>query len=444
MKKNMWPKSAGAFAAGVTLVGLVTVAIPATAEETVTVVRASVTTGGGESFGYPVPVEQASTSADGRFTVFGSDADDLVPGDTNNTYDVFLRDEQENLTTRISVSTAGEQSRGNSAWSGNPSMSADGRYVIFESLASNLVPEDGDTSADVFLRDTVTGETTLVSTDGSSGKPRFPFSGDSAISADGRFAAYETTAALVGGDTDSERDVYLKELATGRTVRISEPFDGQPLRDPYRGFDSLAVSPDGSHVLFSSAAENLVPGDTNGTLDVFVRDVAAGTTVRASVTGSGAQIDGASYGASMSADGRRVAFRSSAKNLQPGVLIVRTQVFVRDLAEKTTTIAGVREGATPQGAETSEDSDISPDGRHLVFQVIPSPGAKAALYVRDLDNGATRPLVTSLDGSPLDGDTTEARFSPGGHHVSFASDASNLVPGDTNGVKDIFVRLNVL
>ncbi|MEV6598249.1 hypothetical protein AB0M36_15415 [Actinoplanes sp. NPDC051346] len=445
MRKNMSAKSMGIFTTGVTLAGLVAFAAPAAAETpTPTFVRSSVKTGGGQVTQKDLNFEEVSLSNDARFTLFTSNATDLVPGDTNGAWDVFLRDSLENVTTRVSVSSSGEQGEGEmSSASSDPSMSADGRYVVFESHAENLVAGDTNRRKDVFLRDTVTSVTTRLSLTEDGGQAASE-SGDAAISPDGHFVAFESYAPLVASDTDSEADVYLRELATGRTVRVSESSDGLPLRDPRYGFGSLAVTAGGRHVLFESAAENLVPGDTNGRYDVFVRDMAAGTTVRASVSGTGAQADGSSSGATMSANGRYVAFTSSAKNLRPDTGGHPMQAYVRDLVENTTTLASLRDGDSPQGEEFTETARISPDGRHLAFQIAFVPGTKAGIYVRDLNARTSRLVTVSPTGGPLDGDSWGAHFSADGHHLAFESNASNLVDDDTNKAQDVFVRLNVL
>ncbi|RZU52067.1 hypothetical protein EV385_3908 [Krasilnikovia cinnamomea] len=443
-------QSRGVFAAGIALAGLVVTGAPAAAQEpdAPTYVRANVKTGGAEVRGPEwLNFDDAAVSDDGRFTVFSSNATDLVPGDTNTSWDVFLRDSVKDETTRISVSSSGEQTTYGgaglkSAYSGESSMSADGRYVVFTSHGPNLVADDTNNSSDIFLRDTVAGTTTRVSLT-ETGAQADKQSYRPALSADGRFVAFVTWAALVAGDTDTRPDVYLRDLTSGRTVLVSESYDGSPVEVDGFGFDDLAITPGGRFVAFQTDATKLVADDTNGRADAFVRDLQTGTTVRASVSDSGAQADAGSYWASISADGRYVGFTSNAKNLVPGVTDGRYQAYVRDLAEGTTTLASVRDGAAYDD-DFTEFAQISPDGRHVAFQVAsfkdPYP---TDIFIRDLDAQTTRRVTVSPAGGHPNGESWGGRFSHNGRHLVFKSEASDLVDGDTNRSKDIFVRLNV-
>lgn len=452
-------RPAAIFAAGLTAVGLLGAWAPAVAQaapaDVPTYLRASVQTGGGQlsqwSGDYGLDFRGTSVSDDGRFTTFSSNASDLVPGDTNKSHDVFLRDNVDDVTTRISVSSSGEQGAGGTVASdsSDPSMTADGRYVVFVSWAPNLVPGDTNDNADVFLRDTVAGVTTRVSltadgeqiTSKADDEHLYSRGPDAAISPDGRFVVFDTFGALVADDTDHESDLYLRELATGRTVRISETSDGQPVS--YRrysfGYAELAVTSGGRHVMFTTEARNLVPGDTNEAEDVFVRDVAAGTTVRASVADSGAELDGWTGYASMNADGRYVAFLSTAEVVEPGTGW-QEQVFVRDLRQRTTTLASVPAGDIPL---RSALPSISPDGRRVAFHSWDEADPKPEIYIRDLDTRVTRLISVSSTGGAANGFSSAAVFSANGRHLAFQSWASNLVDGDTNDLHDVYVRLNV-
>jgi len=161
---------------------------------------------------------QPSISADGRFVAFSSDASNIVPGDTNSNPDVFVRDTLTNTTTRVSVDSAGNQAN---SISDGASISADGRFVAFLSNASNIVPGDTNSSGDIFVRDTLTNTTTRVSLD-SAGNQGNSFSILPSISADGRFVAFYSNASnLVPGDTNSSQDVFLRDTLTNTTTRVS-------------------------------------------------------------------------------------------------------------------------------------------------------------------------------------------------------------------------------
>jgi Tol biopolymer transport system component len=261
-------------------------------------------------------------SADGRFVAFNSYASNLVPGDTNGTTDIFVRDLLARVTRRVSVGPAGQ---GNSDSSGVPAISADGRFVTFTSSASNLVPGDTNGAIDVFVRDLQAGVTKRVSV-GTGGQAN-DYSFFATISADGRFVAFESFAAnLVPGDTNGTSDIFVRDLQAGVTRRVSVGAAGQGNSD---SSGAPAISADGRYVAFFSHASNLVPGDTNGAYDIFVRDLLAGVTRRVSVGASG-QGNRDSLAPAITADGRSVAFVSASFNLVTHDTNRAWDVFVRD------------------------------------------------------------------------------------------------------------------
>jgi archaellum component FlaF (FlaF/FlaG flagellin family) len=196
---------------------------------------------------------------------FASDASNLVPGDTNNHDDVFVRDLGLGTTQRVSVATNGTQANSDS---GNPAISADGRYVTFQSYASNLVPGDTNHRTDVFVRDLRSGTTRLVSV-ASNGSQGNEFSGDPAISADGRYVAFDSQASNPPV-SDTSGAVFVRDLRSGTTRLVSVVTNGSQ-----DSGGSPAISADGRYVAFESIASNLMPGDTNHNADVFVRDLKA-------------------------------------------------------------------------------------------------------------------------------------------------------------------------
>src|SRR5919202_965372 len=228
-----------------------------------------------------------SISADGRFVAFTSLASNIVPGDTNNTYDIFVRDRLTNTTTRVSGDSAGNQGNNDS---NSPSISADGRFVAFTSLASNIVPGDTNNTGDIFVRDTLTNTTTLVSVD-SAGNQGDSQSYNPSFSADGRFVAFNSLASnLVPGDNYSF-DIFVRDRITNTTTRVSVDSAGNHQRNSSSG--SPSISADGRFVAFYSTSSNLVPGDTNNTDDIFVVDtrstpnVINGTPGNDNLTGTG-------------------------------------------------------------------------------------------------------------------------------------------------------------
>jgi len=322
-----------------------------------------------------------SISADGRFVAFDSSATNLATGDTNGNWDVFVRDLPNGMTTRVSVDASGAQVSGDSR---APTLSADGRYVAFYSLSPGLVGGDTNGVSDVFVRDLLTGSNTLVSVD-SSGAHANGASSLASIPPDGRYVAFLSSASnLVAGDTNNVVDVFVHDLLLGGTTRAS--VDSAGVQANNACFDP-SISRDGRFVAFGSSASNLVPGDTNGVRDVFVRDLSNNTTVRASVDSAGTQGNGNCGVPSLSADGRFVGFAGLANNLVPGDTNGALDVFVRDL----------------QGLTTSRVS-------------------------------------VSSSGAQSNGNSGVCSISADGRWISFGSSASNLVLGDTNGVDDVFAH----
>lgn len=294
-------------------------------------------------------------SADGRYVAFASTASNLVLGDLNgpnviidgnNTEDIYVHDRETGATTLISVDGAGRP--GDHA-SSAPAISADGRYVVFHSHASNLVPNDTNDAADIFVHDRQTSQTTRVSVSGSgvqgNGSSQWP-----TLSADGRYIAFASAASnLVSGDTNHQEDAFVHDRQTGQTIRVSVNSGQQQANhrstEPY-------VNATGRYVAHQSLASNLVPGDTNATWDAFVHDRQTGRTTRLSVTSQGTQGQGPSGQVALSASGRYVAFTSEASNLVPNDTNDTQDIFVHDRQTGTTTRASVNS----LGAEATEYS----------------------------------------------------------------------------------------
>jgi Tol biopolymer transport system component len=265
-----------------------------------------------------------SISADGRYLAFHWLASNLVTGDTNGTRDVFVRDRTAGTTTRVSVRTGGTQANGHSV---SASLSADGRYVAFASAASNLVTGDTNGASDVFLRDRTGGTTTRISvrTGGTSGNSASYLP---SISGNGRYVGFVSDASnLVTGDTNRASDVFLRDRTAGTTTRVSVSSAGA--QGNQMSYNPPAITYDGRYVGFVSDASNLVTGDTNRASDVFLRDRTAGTTTRVSVTNAGGQSTNMSGTPALSNDGRYVAFTSYASNLVGGDTNASWDAFVR-------------------------------------------------------------------------------------------------------------------
>jgi Tol biopolymer transport system component len=416
--------------------------------------RVSVSSGGaqGEYESYAVAI-----SAGGRYVAFTSLAPNLVPGDTNERRDAFVRDRRTGATTRISVSDRGEQAQAvaDDPWGGSgvDGMSADGRYVVFESDAPNLVRGDTNRAVDVFVRDTRLKRTTRVSVSSGGGQGNGQSSW-AAISGDGRYVAFVSDATnLVAGDTNHGADVFLRDRRRGTTVRVSVGPHG---RQTNRGSESStpALGRHGRFVAFTSNATNLVAGDHNKLADVFVRDLVTHRTTRVSVTSRGKEggrdrTGNGSNAPSLSANGRFVAFHSAASNLVPGDTNGVFDIFVHDRATGTTRRVSVGRRGRQANAESLGPPSISRDGRFIAFASLASnlvahdENDITDAFIYDLKTGRT--VLGSLGKGGIqgnDGSTPAATaFSADDRYLALSSWASNLVPHDTNGNADAFVRV---
>ncbi|MBW3542596.1 MAG: hypothetical protein KY476_20225, partial [Planctomycetes bacterium] len=381
---------------------------------------------------------EPSISADGRYVAFESIASNLVAGDTNSRDDVFVHDRQTGQTSRVSVHSGGTQGNSDSV---RPSISADGRYVAFYSHANNLVAGDTNGTADVFVHDRQTGQTSRVSQD-SGGTQGNSGSVTPSISADGRYVAFYSFASdLVAGDINGTHDVFVHDRQTGQTSRVSVDSGGTQ-GNSQSVFPS--ISADGRYVAFTSSADNLVAGDTNGAADAFVHDRQTGQTSRISVDSGGTQGNSSSGAQSISADGRYVAFISFANNLVAGDTNGTHDIFVHDRQTGQTSRVSVHSGGT-QGNSHSFNASISADGRYVAFDssannlVAGDTSSRFDVFVHDRQTGQTSRLSQDSDGTQGNSQSFSPSISADGRYVAFLSHANNLVAGDTNSAPDIFV-----
>ena len=386
-----------------------------------------------------------SLSADGNVVAFISVASNLVANDTNASPDVFVQDRSTGITERVSVDSSGGE--GNSFSSVN-SISADGNVVAFVSGASNLVAGDTNGFIDVFVHDRTTGLTELVSVDstGAQANGVSGFHGPPSLSADGRFVAFDSDATnLVANDVNGFTDVFVHDRLTGITELVSVDSSGAQANS---AVTFPAISADGSIVAFNTDASNLVAGDTNGKWDVFVHDRATGTTERVSVRSNGNEANGDSGLPALSSDGRFVAFEGYASNLVVGDRNRTDDVFVHDRATGATERVSV-DSSGVEGAKGSQFAAISGDGRFVTYAseaanlVAGDTNGRCDIFVHDRASGLTERVSVDSAGGQGNGESGEHDFpviSADGNVVAFASEATNLVAGDTNGVVDMFVH----
>ncbi len=365
------------------------------------IVRVSVATNGGEGNDASVV---GTISGNGRIIAYHSFASNLVSNDTNagapggGGGDIFVHDRVSHETTRVSVASlsgvegtcATPPAAGFPCTSFDPGLDAEGQRVVFGSTFTNLVPNDTNGVADIFLHDRISGVTERVSL-GLGGSEANGGSGNPGISADGRYVVFESTASNLvgpGNDANGASDIFVHDRATGITVLVSKNAAGTP-----GNWNSLtpSISRDGKWVAFWSVADNLVPNDTNGFADIFVVDwqSPAPTMRRISISGTGVEGNGDSRVPVMNGDGRYVVFESEASTLLDG------------------------------GGDTNGATDV---------------------FVVDLQTGVLkRASVSGTGAEAVGGHSHTPSVSADGRFVSFTSEANNLEDGDTNGKADVFV-----
>ena len=385
---------------------------------------------------------------DGRLVAFVSGASNLVPGDTNGDDDVFVRNRKRADTERVSVSSTGRQANGESE---GGTLSATGRFVAFSSYASNLVRGDTNRAADVFVHDRWEDKTIRVSIS-SSGRQGNDDSLGGVVSADGRYVAFTSEAStLVDRDTNEARDVLVHDLVKAKTERVSVS-DRERQANGGAIDISPAISAHGQFVAFDSAASNLVANDDNSAPDIFVRDRLTGTTRRAS-RGLGEKANDASFNPSISADGRFVAYGSWATNLVVGDTNEVMDVFVFDrLRNKTTRVSVSSRGEQGEGNRNPDDpgtfghsgwASISSDGRFVAFDssalnLVPEDtNASPDVFVHDRRTKTTSRVSVSAEGAEGQGWSMQPSISTDGRWVAFTSDAYGLVAPDENFVDAI-------
>jgi cysteine-rich repeat protein len=455
--------------------------------------RASVDGSGAQGLGGLFGAQVPSLSHDGRYVAFISHATNLVPDDTDNVFDVFVRDRVADTTVRVNLTPSGGNPNGPSIFS--PFVSASGRWVAFSSFAGNLVPgdtnnvgggipgscqdvfvHDRDADADGIFDETGPGErhTVRVSVASDGAQADLPSRNDiGSISPDGRFVTFSSQATdLVQDDTNGMEDVFLHdrdadadgildETGPGEraTVRISVDADGL---DANAGSFSATASGDGRFVVFQSDACDLVPGDcagngdNNGVSDVFLRDrdtdadgifdePGAANTVRITASG-GIQPNAETFEPRISTDGSSVLFVSLASNLVAGDTNGFRDVFAFDRATGRVTAITVSP-AGRIGNGNSGSPSVSVDGRYVTFStharnlVAQDNTAGVGAYLHDRATRLTARLHATPSGGPADGFVVPAvALSGDGSTAAYQSNATDLVAGDTNMQPDIFVR----
>ena len=409
----------------------------------------------GEQINAPVAEDLPAISGDGRFVAFCTLATNIVPGTDGFIKHVYLRDRSSSTTICVSENLAGDP--GN-AVSYAPAISSDGRFVVFGSKADDLVADDINSRTDCFVFEIDTGLIELVSVNsaGEQGdRPSVPrdditdvaeSKGPPDISADGRFVVFPSLASnFADGDENGKTDVFIHDRETGETILVSRNIEGQTANDVSR-FPS--ISDDGRFVVFSSPADDLVADDTNEQEDVFLFDRQTETIERINLAADGGDPDQSCYWPRISDDGAYVLFLSSASNLvDPPLDNEQMDVFIWERLTGTNQLASVSASGV-ESDDSVKTADLSADGRFAAFaasstnlldgQTLPERGN---VFMKDVQTGEISIVSLRSDHEQdSSGNSWAVRMSDNGRFVTFASRSTELVPDDTNGLDDMFVR----
>ncbi|MDB6112114.1 MAG: hypothetical protein JWR69_3864 [Pedosphaera sp.] len=347
------------------------------------------------------------------------------------------------------LNPAEEAPAGGSGDSGAPTMSPDGRYVLFASTANNLVLTSSNTPLpvlfparlNVFLRDRTNGTTALLSVNrtgtGGGNENSLP----TGISTNGQYAVYESSASdLIANDTNKVADVFVRDVVNGTNWLISVSTNGGCANGVSRG---SVMTPDGRYVAFVSAASNLVTGDVNGIADVYVRDLQAGTTTLVSVGAKSTNLTrfvSSSEAPVITPDGRYVAFYSTATNLVPG-LLTAGEIYVRDLTAGTTFLASANARTIMQSVRhttnaTSYNQVISADGQFVAFEASPNLATTGIILRYSLATGLTDLVSTNANVAIADYEDIESlTMTPDGRFIAFVA--------NTNGTSGATTCINL-
>ena len=390
----------------------------------------------------------AIISANGRFILFASTANNLAT-DTNSSpfstripaaLNVFLHDRTNNTTALVSVNLSGIS--GGNADSFPVDVSADGRYALFESSASDLTVYDTNNASDVFIRDLIGGTTAVVSIS-TNGAPANGASRSSAMTPDGRFVAFVSAANnLVAGDTNRIPDVFLRDLQSGTTVRVSAGAVSTNAATPGGSSESPAITPDGRFIAFSSTATNLVPG-VRVIGDIYVRDLLAGTTTWASAGARNAALASIQssnitcFSPAISDDGQYIAFEAGTNASAVGVILRY------NLATSLTDVVHTNATVSTGPMEDSRSLDMTPDGRFIAFvaNTNGNNGATTCLCVWDAQSSAITLASADLNGQVSANTICDwPAITPDGRYVAFLSSASNLTANTSTGGFHLYIR----
>ncbi len=376
------------------------------------------------------------------FVVFNTDTPNFVDGDTNGLRDVFLKNFVTGEISIVSVGSAGEQGNFTSLTALKNFVSDDGEWVVFNTRSTTLGPNDTNSFSDIYLKNTQTGVLTLVSHDlaGNSGNGETE---NAQLFADGSKLVFNSLASnLVAGDTNNANDVFLHDVATGLNTRISTT----QLGVAGNGFSIQPIfSADGNKVLFSSTSNNFYAGDTNNRADLFVKNLLTGELTTVSVRADGVIGNEGSFRGNFSPDGTKVVFESSANNFVAGDIGISSDLFIKDLVTGALTLVSSASNGT-KGNISSQSGQFSPNGNYILFEssasnlIAGDTNFREDLFLKNIATGETTLVSQTQAGVVGNAGSRSGSFSVDGTKIIFESQATNFAAGSTNGATNIFIK----
>lgn len=421
------------------LIGLTVIAPTYAAGPEAKTKRISITSGEQQRAG-DAYIWKRSVSQNGRFVAFESDQKLVATDDSSTISDIYVRNRKTGKTQIVSV-PSGTKEGGGSAFA--PEISADGRFVVFEGGSETLVPFDSNNAVDVFVHDRKTGKTKRVSLS-SSGTQADDGGFQPSISPNGRYVAFTSVSDdLVSGDSNGLTDIFVHDRETGKTRRVSVDSSGA---ESNGSSERPSVADDGT-VAFSSGADNLVGGDGNSLYDIFVHNLKTGETERVSVASGGAEGDSSSLSAAISRNGNVVAFKSAATTFVAGTSGVYEEIWVHFMSGgKTKLITKGMGGAPSDGSSSMHGGALSYNGRYVAFTsyatnlVAGDTNGLSDMFWYDRKTGKMKRISVTFDGSQLDQGVLEGAVSGDGRYVAFDTAATNVLGNELGNDNTVFIR----
>jgi hypothetical protein len=387
--------------------------------------------------GYSYP---GGITPNARWVAFESDADNL-PGSSTGNYQVYVRDRSTGKTKLVSRSNNGNAGDDDSY---DASISDNGRFVAFESLATNLPGSLGPTYYQVYVRDLKNGKTKLISRLSGGDRATGGSSTDPSISGNGRLVAFESDASNLPDDLSPDDQVYLRDQKAGKTRLVSKTSGGSPAN---ADSEDPAITPNGLIVGFESESTNLPGGLGAGDDQIYVRDLQGTRTLLVSRNSAGSPADDDTDDVALSGNGRFVGFESYATNLPGSLGPTYTQVYLRDRKQDKTTLISRNNAGDAAAGGYSDNASVSANGRFVQFESnatnLPGTGTYNQVFIRDRDAGRTRLVSRSNNGDPGDSDSYMLRssnlISRDPRFATFYSYATNL-PGATAPYSQAYIR----